>query len=81
MLNAPRDAQSGALTLDGVEAVRTAVAKERERVHQKKVPEPETMFGREIKKNADAPTRLVNRIIRKAAKKGLERFQGSGKPQ
>ena len=81
VLNAPRNAQTGALTPEGVEAVRTAVAKERERVRQKKVPEPETLLGQEIKRNSDAPTRLVNRIIRKAAKKGLERFQGSGKPQ
>ena len=81
MLNAPRDAQTGALTPEGVEAVRTAVAKERERVRQKKVPEPETLLGREIKRNTDAPSRLVNRIIRKSARRRLERFQGSGKPQ
>ena len=80
-LNAPRAAQTGALTAEGVEVVRTAVAKERVRVRQKKVPGPETLLGREIKRTADAPTQLVNRIIRKAAKKELERFQGSGKPQ
>ena len=81
MLNAPRDAQSGVLTPEGVEAAGAAVAKERERVRQKKVPEPETMLGREIKRMADAPTRLVNRIMRKTTKKGLDLFQGSGKPQ
>jgi hypothetical protein len=81
MLNAPRDGQSGALTPEGVEAVRAAVARERERVRQKKVPEPETLLGQEIKRTADAPTRLVDRIIRTAAIKGLERFPGSGKPQ
>jgi len=80
-LNAPRTAQTGALTAEGVEAVRTAVAKERVRVRQKKVPEPVTLLGREIKRTADAPIQLVNRIIRKAAKKGLERFQESGKAQ
>jgi hypothetical protein len=35
LLNAARDAQSGALMPEGVEAVRTAAAKERERVRQK----------------------------------------------
>ena len=80
VLKAPRNAQTGALTPEGMEAVRSAVAKERARVRKKKAPEPETMLGREIKKNADAPTRLVNRIIRQAAKKGLEQFQGIGKP-
>ena len=81
LLNAPRDDWSGALIPEAVEAVRSAVAKEQERVREKRVPEPETMFGREIKRTADAPTRLVDRIIRKTAKKRLERFQGSGKPQ
>ena len=80
MLNAPCDAQSGALTPEGVEAVKAAVAKERERVREKKVPEPETMLGREIKRTADAPTRLVDRIVHKVAREKLGRFQGRGKP-
>lgn len=72
VLNAPRDEQTGALTPDGMEVPKAAVVKERERVKAKEVAEPDTELGREIKRRADAPTRLVNRIIRKSAKEGLE---------
>jgi hypothetical protein len=80
VLNAPRDEQTGALTPEGMEIVKAAVVKERERVKAKKVAEPDTELGREIKRSADAPARLVDRIVRKVAREKLERFQGRGKP-
>jgi hypothetical protein len=80
LLNAPRDEQSGALTPEGMEMVKAAVAKERVRVKAKKVAEPGTELGRGIKRTTDAPTRLVDRIVHKVAKEKLGRFQGRGKP-
>jgi len=80
LLNAPRDEQTGALTPQGMEIVKAAVGKERERVKAKKVDEPDTELGREIKRNTDAPTRLVDRIVHKVAREKLGRFEGWGKP-
>src|SRR5208337_1243086 len=76
LLNAPRDEQTGALTPEGMEIVKAAVGKERERVKAKNVAEPDTELGREIKRNTDAPTRLVDRIVRKVASEKLGRFHG-----
>ncbi len=80
LLNAPRDEQTGALTPEGMETVKAAVGKERDRVKAKNVAEPDTELGREIKRNTDAPTRLVDRIVYKVAREKLGRFQGRGKP-
>ena len=57
--------------------IQGAVAKERQRIGPKKIKEPDTELGREIKKVTDVPTRIVNRVIRDAASKKLERFQDS----
>ena len=78
--SAPRDEQTGALTPEGMEIVKAAVGNERERVKANNVAEPDTELGWEIKRNADAPTRLVDRIGHTIARKKLGRFQGRGKP-
>jgi len=79
-LNALRNEQTGALTPEGMEIVKAAVGQERERVKAKNVAEPNTELGREIKRNTDAPTRLVDRIVHKVAREKLGRFQGRAKP-
>ena len=68
LLNAPRDEETGTLTPEGIEIVKAAVAKERLRIKAKKVAEPDTEVGRQIKRNADAPTRSVGRIVRNVAR-------------
>ena len=75
-LNVPCD-KNGNLTPGGVTMIQEAVAKERQRIRPKKVKEPDTELGREIKKVTDVLTRIVNRAIRFAASKKLERFQDS----
>ena len=75
-LHAPCDA-NGNLTPDGATMIQEAVVKERQRVRPKKVKEPDTELGREIKKVTDVPTRIVNRVIRDAASKKLEQFRSS----
>ena len=61
--------------------VRQAVREERMRLKAREVEEPETQVGREIKKQLDAPTALVNEIVREQAKKRLKNFKPRGKPQ
>ena len=51
--------KNGNLTPDGVTMIQEAVAKERQRVRPKKVKEPDTELGREIKKVTDAPIRMI----------------------
>jgi len=80
LLDAPRDEQSGQPTADGVEMIRAAVDQERERVKPKKVAEPQTELGRRIKSQTDAPTRIVDRTVRKVGKEKLEQFRGHGTP-
>ena len=79
LLNVPAD-EAGTLTPEGLAAVRDAVAKERKRVRLRKVKEPDTEWGREMKKIIRAPTRIIDRVIRESATKRLERFPVKGKP-
>jgi len=62
-------------------SVRQAVRKERKRLEGRKGAEPETLIGRDIKRKLDAPTLLVNKIVREQAKKRLKNFKPKGKPQ
>ena len=80
LLDAPRDEQTGQPTAEGVEMIRAAVAQERRRVKRKKVPEPQTELGRQIKSQTDAPTRMIDRIVRNVGKEKLQRFPSHGKP-
>ena len=79
LLNIPTD-EAGNPTPEGQTAVRDAVLKERNRVHLKKVKEPDTEWGREMKKTIRAPTRIIDRVIRESATKLLKRFPVKGKP-
>jgi len=79
LLNIPTD-EAGNPTPEGQTAVRDAVAKERNRVRLKKVKEPDTELGREMKKIIRAPTRIIDRVIRESATKRLKRFPVKGKP-
>ena len=72
--------QAGNPTPEGIATIREAVELERNRVRLKKVKEPETELGREIKKMTGAPTRIIDRTIRESANKKLKRFLGPGKP-
>ena len=62
-------------------SVRQAVRKERKRLEGREGAEPETLIGRDIKRKLDAPTLLVNKIVREQAKKRLKNFKPKGKPQ
>lgn len=61
--------------------VRQAVRKERKRLEGRKGAEPETLIGRDIKRKLDAPTLLVNKIVREQAKERLKNFKPNGKLQ
>jgi hypothetical protein len=78
--HAPRDDQSGQTTAEGAELIRAAVAQERERVKPKRIVQPQTELGRRIKSQTDAPTRLVDRMVRQVGRERLERLRGQGKP-
>jgi hypothetical protein len=71
---------SGVSTEEGQKAIREAVNKERERVSPKRVKEPKTARGREIKAMMDVPTSKVNRIVEREAKEVLKKFKGKGNP-
>jgi hypothetical protein len=60
--------------------VRQAVREERKRLKGREVKEPETRAGREIKKQLDAPTALINEIVQEQAKRRLKNFKPGGKP-
>lgn len=61
--------------------IREAVLEERRRLQGRKGEEPETFIGKDIKRKLDAPTVLVNEIVRKQAKKRLRNFKPKGRPQ
>jgi hypothetical protein len=60
--------------------IREAVKKERERVLPRKPKEPQTELGKKIKAWTDAPTSLVDRIVREKADEALAAFRPKGKP-
>jgi hypothetical protein len=65
----------------GREQIRVAVEVERTRLRDNQPPAKgaETGIGREIQKHTGAPSVLVNRIVREAARKRLESKEGEGK--
>jgi len=65
----------------GNERIREAVEVERKRlwVNQPPVKQADTLRGREIQKQTGAPSVLVNRMVRAAARKRLESDEGEGK--
>lgn len=78
--NVPEDAKSGVITEEGETLIRDAVIQERKRVCEKKVNELGTELGKRIKAETDAPTRVVERIIRKRGQKVLGQLDPRSKP-
>ena len=79
LLDAPSD-EAGNPTLAGLAVISDSVKKERKRVRPKKVKEPNTERGREMKRMIRAPTRIIDRVIRESATKTLQQFPVKGKP-
>ncbi len=63
-------------------AIAQAVEAERSRIAGDRTPtaEPLTELGRDVKKQTDVPTILVDRIVRHVATTKLKDFRGRGKP-
>ena len=66
----------------GYRQIREAVELERTRLQdsQSTAKKADTEIGREIQKQTDAPSVIVNRIVREAATKRLKTKEGEGKP-
>jgi hypothetical protein len=72
------DTNDRTVTPQQQERIRRAVQDERERVGDKKVTEPQTEVGKEIKRMSDMPTSLINKIVREGAKERLKNFKPRG---
>jgi len=68
------------LTREDMQVIGEAVGKERERVKAKKMKQPATHLGQEIKKAMDVPTSMIEREIKKTAMDKLKEFKPKGKP-
>ncbi len=68
------------LTREHMQVIGEAVGKERERVKAKKINQPATRLGQEIKKAMDVPTSMIEREIKKTAMEKLKEFKPKGKP-
>ncbi len=68
------------LTREDMQVIGEAVSKERERVKAKKMKQPATHLGQEIKKAMGAPTSIIDREIKKGAMEKLKEFKPKGKP-
>jgi hypothetical protein len=79
-LEAPREKRTVEATAEGAQMIQEAVQQERKRIKPKKVAQPQTELGRRIKSQTDAPTRMVDRIVRRVGKESLRRFESEGKP-
>ena len=72
--------EGGQLTREHMQVIGEAVGKERERVKAKKMKQPATHLGQEIKKVMDVPTSMIEREIKKTAMEKLKEFKPKGKP-
>ncbi len=70
----------GSSTPEQEQRIRDAVKKEQERVKPRRVKQPETLLGQDIKRAMDAPTSMIDREIRKKTAERLKNFKGEGKP-
>jgi hypothetical protein len=63
-------------------AIARAVEEERRRIDvgEPQIPEPLTELGRNVKRQMDLPTVLIDRAVRRAATKTLKRLRGRAKP-
>jgi hypothetical protein len=68
-------------SLGGQERIREAVGLERTRLWNSQPPgkEADTELGRDIQKQTGAPSVVINRIVREAARKRLRSTDGEGK--
>jgi hypothetical protein len=58
------------------EIIRNAVAKERERVVEKRAKKPKTLVGQNIKVMADVPTKKIDRMVDQQGEETLRNFKG-----
>ncbi len=72
--------EGGQLTREHMQVIGEAVGKERERVKAKKMKQPTTHLGQEIKKAMDVPTSMIERELKKTAIEKLKEFKPKGKP-
>ncbi len=72
--------KGGQLTHEHMRVIGEAVGKERERVKAKKMKQPATHLGQEIKKVMDVPTSMIERELKKTAMEKLKEFKPKGKP-
>jgi len=72
--------KGGQLTPEHMRVIGEAVGKERERVKAKKMKQPATHLGQEIKKVMDVPTSMIERELKKKATEKLKEFKPKGKP-
>ena len=72
--------EGGQLTREHMQVIGEAVGKERERVKAKKMKQPATHLGQEIKKVMDVPTSVIERESKKKAMEKLKKFKPKGKP-
>ena len=74
------DDQGQGYTQKGQEAIRQAVDCERTRLWDNQPPpkEADTELGRDIQRQTDAPSVMVNRIVRRVAKQVLHSEAGEG---
>jgi hypothetical protein len=68
--NVPMD-ERGEVTPEGQRMIRETVEKERQRVKAKPGPEPETQLGKQMKRDLDMATSLVNRRVKEGARRRL----------
>lgn len=63
-------------------AIAQAVEQERRRIEPEgtQAPEPRTRIGRDVQKQTDLPTVLVDGLVRQVATTRLKRFRGRTKP-
>lgn len=75
-----QEAKGSSLTREDMQVIGEAVGKERERVKAKKMKQPATHLGQEIKKVMDVPTSMIERELKKKAMEKLKEFKPKGKP-
>jgi hypothetical protein len=68
------------LSSEDKERIKDAVRKERDWLKATKVPEPETELGKRIKAQLDMPAAVVDRQVRRVARKVLRGSKPKGRP-
>ncbi|MBI3658343.1 MAG: hypothetical protein HY232_18210 [Acidobacteria bacterium] len=60
--------------------IRRAVERERQRLagRRKKIAEPETNLGKQLKEQMDAPTPVIDRIVKNRSREILKKYRPRG---